>query len=86
MLTEIIVNVYLVNNLRANILIRIDTIGPKGIDIITTKRHVYVTSYNIRILVNIKPRGVRVRRAVKVMNDILVKLDKQVIILVNYYI
>ena len=46
-LAKITVDVYLVNNLRANILIRIDTIGPKGINIIITKRHAYITSCSI---------------------------------------
>ena len=54
-LAEIIVNVYLIDNLRVNILIGMDTIGPEGINIITTKRHAYVTSYNMRIPFKIKP-------------------------------
>ena len=44
---KIIINIYLVNNLRVNILIKIDTIGPKKINIITMKRYVYIISYNI---------------------------------------
>ena len=84
-LAEITVDVHLVNDLRANMLIGMDTMGPEGIDIITTKRHAYVTSCNMRIPVNIKPRGTRVRRAVKATNDVLVKPGEQVTIPVNYH-
>ena len=54
-LAEITVDIHLVDDLRANMLISIDIMGPKGIDIITTKRHAYVTSYSIRVPVEIKP-------------------------------
>ena len=84
-LAEIIVDVHLVDDLRANMLIGMDTMGPEGIDIITTKRHAYVTSCNTRIPVDIKPRGARVRRAVKATNDVLVKPGEQVTIPVNYH-
>jgi hypothetical protein len=57
-------------------LIRIDTMGPKGINIITIKQHAYITSYNIRIPVDIKPYSLRVRKVVKATNNILVKPDK----------
>ena len=46
-LIKIIINIYLVNNLRVNILIRIDTIGPKRINIIIIKKYAYIISYNI---------------------------------------
>ena len=54
-LAEIVVDVHLVDDLRANMLIRMDTMGPKGIDIITTKRHAYVMSCNMRIPIKVKP-------------------------------
>ena len=84
-LAEITVDVHLVDDLRANMLIGMDTIGPEGINIITTKRHAYVTSCSMRILVKIKPQGARVRRAVKAKNDVLVRPGEQITIPVNYH-
>ena len=83
-LAEINVDVHLVDDLRANMLIGMDTMGPEGIDIITTKRHAYVTSCNMRIPVEIKPQGARIRRAVKAKNDVLVRPGEQITIPVNY--
>ena len=84
-LAEIIVDVHLVDDLRANMLIGMDTMGPEGIDIITTKRHAYVTSCNTRIPLEIKRQGARVRRAVKAKNDVLVRPGEQIAIPVNYH-
>ena len=53
-LIEITINIYLINNLRANILIRIDIIRLKKINIITIKRYIYIISYNIKIPIKIK--------------------------------
>ena len=83
-LAEVTVDVHLVDDLRANMLIGMDTIGPEEINIITTKRQAYVTSCNIRIPVEIKPQGARVRRAVKAKNDVLVGPGEQITIPVNY--
>ena len=53
-LVKIIVDIYLIDNLRANILIGIDTIGPKGINIIIIKRYTYIISCSMRIPIKIK--------------------------------
>ena len=44
---KIIVNIYLINNLRVNILIKINIIKFKEINIIIIKRYIYIINYNI---------------------------------------
>ena len=53
-LIKITINIYLINDFRVNILIKINTINSKGINIIIIKRYIYITSYNIYIPIKIK--------------------------------
>jgi len=48
---------YLVDNLKANILVRIDIISPEDIDIITSIKKAYIRSYDIVADITIKPLG-----------------------------
>ena len=63
---EIIVDLYLVEDLKANILLSIDVVGLEEIDVITSRKYLYIDSCGIRILIKIRPRGIEVHRLIKV--------------------
>ena len=84
-ISEFIVDLYLVDNLKANILLSIDVVGLEDINIITSKKHLYVGSCGMRILIEIWPRGTKVYCAIKVKQDVLIHPSQQVSIPIHYY-
>ena len=56
--------IHIVDNLRANILIGIDIITPKGIDILASKRVAYITSCDIKAPIEVLSTRPLVRRVV----------------------
>ena len=54
--------IYIVDNLRANILIGIDIITTKDINILASKRVAYITSYEVKISIEVLSTRPPVRR------------------------
>ena len=53
MVAKIIVNLYLINNLKANLLLGTNVIGSKKINVITSKKYIYMGSYNMRVPIKV---------------------------------
>ena len=49
--------IYIVDNLKAKILLEIDIINLEKINIITSKNKVYIGLYDITVIINLKPRS-----------------------------
>ena len=81
---EVTVDLHLVDDLKANILLGMDVVGPEDIDIITSKKHLYNGSCGIRMPIEIKPRGTEVRRAIQAKQDVMIHPGQQVSIPIHY--
>ena len=64
--------IHIVDNLRANILIGMDIITPKGIDILTSKRVAYITSCDIEASNEVLSTRPPVRRVVSAKKAIVI--------------
>ena len=64
--------IHIVDNLRANILIGIDIITPKGIDILASKRVAYITSCDIKAPIKVLSTRPLVRRVVSAKKAIVI--------------
>ena len=62
---EIIVDLYIVEDLKANIFLSINIISLEEIDVITSKKYLYINSYSIRMLIKIRSRDTKVHRSIK---------------------
>ncbi len=82
---ELTVDLHLVDDLKANILLGMDVVGPEDIDVITSKKHLYVGSCGMRMPIEIRPRGTEVRRAIKAKQDVLIHPGQQVSIPIHYH-
>ena len=60
------INLYLVNNLKANILLSINIISLEDINIIIFKKYLYISSCGIRILIKIHSKNTKVCYTIKV--------------------
>ena len=81
---EIMVDLHLVEDLKANILLGMDVVGPKEINVITSRKHLYIGSCGIRMPIEIRPRGTEVRRPIKAKQDVLIHPGQQVAIPIHY--
>ena len=76
--------IYIVDNLRANILIGIDIITPKGIDILTSKRVAYITSCDIKAPIKVLSTGPPVRRVVSAKKAIVISSQSIGIVAIHH--
>ena len=56
--------VYIIDNFKAKILIGIDIMGLKSMNIFIAKKEIYIENYKISSPINIKIRGQSIQRAV----------------------
>ena len=64
--------IHIVDNLRANILIGMDIITPKGIDILASKRVAYITSCDIKAPIKVLSTRPPVRRVISAKKAIVI--------------
>ena len=64
--------IHIVDNLRANILIGMDIITPKGIDILASKRVAYITSCDIKAPIKVLSTGPLVRGVISAKKAIVI--------------
>ncbi len=82
---KIVREVYLIDDLKAKILINTDIISPEKIDIITSKGKVFIGSYKITVDIDYKPRsrGI-IRSLIVVQEDTIVPPRRQISIPIHY--
>ena len=76
--------IYIIDKLKANILISIDIIVPEGIDIITSKAIILIRSYKVKVLVKVKGIGKTIRHPVYTKNIVIILPYLETQILVYY--
>ena len=64
--------IHIVDNLRANILIGIDIITPKSIDILASKRVAYITSCDVKTPIKVLSTRPPVRRVISAKKAIVI--------------
>ena len=64
--------IYIIDNLRANILIGMDIITLEGINILASKRVVYITSYKIEAPIKVLSTSLLVRRIISAKKAIVI--------------
>ena len=64
--------IYIIDNLRANILIRMDIITLEGINILASKRVAHITSYKIKAPIKVLSTSLPVRRVISTKKAIVI--------------
>ena len=63
-LTKIEWEVHIIKNLKAKLLIEMDILSPKLVNIYVLKKEIYLGAYRVTILIKIHPYGMPIQRIV----------------------